>query len=1201
MIHNKKVLIVGAGNAGRPAANLFHYLGNDVIVSDSNIYENIPRKAKTKIDGLKDKGIVFELGFHNENLLDWADYVFISPNIPKNVDFIQKILEKSYKKLSKTSNENNCTCETGKLTLISTEDIGNILNSLIKIPMVGIAGTDGKTTTTNMINYSFSENLDTVIFSSLQNSLVIEGLIELVVDEKTNEKDLAIFELPHGTIRMAKGLELSAAVVTNLTPDHMDEFPSFEDYVIRNFAIKDLINNNGILILNGDDPIISNRLNEIKSNYILYGLNNSQKIDFEGESYFNPNVELDIYGKDLVLNGINGSSFTLVSKVIPTLICKRCNGIAGVNCSCGNFEPKYLDGFEKKVNISTPGACNIENTIATIAMALIFGYDINDIINHMAVFGGVAGRFEKIDKISFGYSGEYSNANIFMDAAHNPESMEKLFEGLEVDGNLIISLDNPDTLTTRDKTKIGQILGGIADIVICSAKNETTEVIDLNAPKEVLNACKLSANSKNRDIEIYSTLNVGSSIFKALNLASNGDTILHIGPGVVNAYDSVKNDIIEAINFYKDCSGEIVVVGGCGTVGSLMARVLNDYGFNVTVSDLDNNTSIAPTLDEEGIKLDLGSHSENVFKKASCFFLTPSLANNKTVLELIKNYSDNSDCSNFNSKSNFNGSAFIYNVNDIFKYFDVHKNVFAVTGTNGKTTTVHMLKSIFKKANLSFPEHKLAIQGNTELIPPLQARLNGDVAIVEIGTFGNKGEIKSSSELCSVETAVITNISHDHLENSEKNKKHSVNINSFYEYVNCKKEIIDIAPNLVLNADDPIVAEFSTLKTRENLIFFGMDFEDEYFNISNDNKDNINSTNINKNTNINKPSRNIINNALESEKRFCPNCNSELTYKKISLGHLGQFNCKCGFKNIKPNVKASKFNFSSDMGKTSFTLSIDDHKETIYVTGGMANIYNALSSAATAFNMGIDFKHIVNGLNDFEGVEGRFEIINTNPTIILDFAHNPAGVKSVLESAKNLTNSKSSLIVLNTIDSESGDDGNIEIAKLLSDVDVIIPVSNAAHKFRNYILENTMDINNFNNTNNINNDIDGENVYSSNIIELEGNKTNNKWDKVGTIGSSAEQVKEALEIALKLAITSSNNSNNSNSNTNNIGFNKFNSNNFNNSNEDINNISLDNPNLNSNFNNYNADTNNTNNDNVILVIGEGGIKYTKKIIKEMGI
>ena len=72
----------------------------------------------------------------------------------------------------------------------------------------------------------------------------------------------------------------------------------------------------------------------------------------------------------------------------------------------------------------------------------------------------------------------------------------------------------------------------------------------------------------------------------------------------------------------------------------------------------------------------------------------------------------------------------------------VDKPVVGVTGTNGKTTTTGMLKSIMRVAGMRVPEHHLNIQGNTELVPALQARLPGDVAVVEIGTFGRRGDKK---------------------------------------------------------------------------------------------------------------------------------------------------------------------------------------------------------------------------------------------------------------------------------------------------------------------------------------------------------------------------------------------------------------------------------------------------------------------------
>lgn len=564
VIKNKKILIVGAGNAGRPVANLLNFLNNKIYVTDINPFEKLPKKAQKKIEVLKKRDITFELGNHDYNILNDIDEVFISPNIPKTADFIQKI--------QTLANEN-------KLNIIETKDIGSILNSLINIPMFGVSGTDGKTTTTNMINFALEEKFNTLIFSSLQDSLVIEGLVELIINNGIKnknskyEKDLAIFELPHGTIRMAEGLELDAGVLTNLTPDHMDEFKSFEEYIERNIAIDNLVKENGLMIVNGDDPIISSRLNTLQSDYIVYGLNNPQKVVFENKTYYNDNVKLDLIAKDIKLNGINGSKFTITSKKIPTLVCKNCNE---VNCKCGNFKRKFLNPFEKEVKINVPGMINIENTLATILISLILGIEVNDAIKRIAKFKGVKGRFEKIDTIN--------NINVFMDAAHNPESMEKLFNGLNVSGRLIVSLDNPDTLTSRNKYQIGKILSKSANVVISSCKNETTEILDPSASLEVLKGLG--------DTESYVTENVCESILKALKIATDNDTILHIGPGVVNAYNNVKNDIKEAIDFYKSTAGKVVVVGGCGTVGSLIARVLKTHNINVVISDSAENTEL---------------------------------------------------------------------------------------------------------------------------------------------------------------------------------------------------------------------------------------------------------------------------------------------------------------------------------------------------------------------------------------------------------------------------------------------------------------------------------------------------------------------------------------------------------------------------------------------------------------------------------
>lgn len=521
VIKGKNVLVIGAGNAGRPAAHLLNYLGNEIIISDIKEFEQLPRKARRQIKALKEKGIAVELGAHVNEHAMWADIVFVSPSVPKNSE-IRKFI-------------NECK-ENYEIKEIGTREIGKMINSLIKIPMIGIAGTDGKTTTTNMINHTLSDKYETLFFSSLQNSLVIEGLVDFIVENGTGNKDFAVFELPHGTIRMVDGLEIYAGILTNLTPDHMDEFNSYEEYVERNVAIKDLLHKNGLLIANGDDPIISILAPKFNQEVIYYGFNEPREVLHDGKTYYHKhNIKFDVLAEDIELNGLYGSEFTIKTGRIPTVVCKNCDKIC---CNCANFERKYRDPCSMRIHLKVPGACNIENAMAAFTTDMILGFDLDYIKNKIENFSGVNGRFEKIDTVD--------DVNIFMDAAHNPEAMERLLDGLNLEGRLIITIDNPDTITIRDKFKIGSILGKYADVVIASAKNETTEEMDTDAAKTVINGAD--------GIETYQTLNVADAVLKALEIANKEDTIIHIGPGVVNAYKNVKSEINDGIKIYKEKS-----------------------------------------------------------------------------------------------------------------------------------------------------------------------------------------------------------------------------------------------------------------------------------------------------------------------------------------------------------------------------------------------------------------------------------------------------------------------------------------------------------------------------------------------------------------------------------------------------------------------------------------------------------------------
>ena len=467
-----------------------------------------------------------------------------------------------------------------------------------------------------------------------------------------------------------------------------------------------------------------------------------------------------------------------------------------------------------------------------------------------------------------------------------------------------------------------------------------------------------------------------------------------------------------------------VVIGGCGTAASLIARVLKQQGHNVTVSDLVDDTPLKDVFIREGINLDLGQHSPEVLANADTIILAPSLKNNQKVLDLMTNSSD----------------AKIISIDEILNLFKVNKPVIGVTGTNGKTTTTTITKNILKHSGLEIPEHYLNIQGNTEYIPAMQARLNGDVAVVEIGTFGKPNEIYESAKNSNVSIGIVTNITKDHLDNSH----------DFNKYISCKKEMLNVADIMVLNADDPYVSNFANEFKRNNILFFGI--EDT-----------------------------LLDSDSFAEERDCPICSKKLDYEKYYLGHMGHYSCSCSFKRPNPDVKAYNVN------NNSFKLVIGSDEANIKLNKpGICNVYNALGAACATLALGVDFKYIVKGIESFKGVPGRFQEINNDPKIIMDFAHNPAGVKASLQAIS--CENKGRLIVINTVASESGESGDKDIANILNNADIIIPASHAARVASKFIKKE--------------------------VILTEASKE--KKVKTGTLGATEEQIFESLQKAVDI-------------------------------------------------------------------------------------
>ncbi len=429
------------------------------------------------------------------------------------------------------------------------------------------------------------------------------------------------------------------------------------------------------------------------------------------------------------------------------------------------------------------------------------------------------------------------------------------------------------------------------------------------------------------------------------------------------------------------------VIGVCGVNGNLIARILADHGYRVIANDMvkEEDCKYASALvDYPEINVYYGDIPEEFYETSDYIILPTALIKSKSSL-----YQKIVDM-----------GIPILTVEDIFELFEPTHPVICITGTNGKTTTTTLLKHIAYNCGLKPCEHNLeGMQGNVADIPPLQSRLNGDVSILETGTFGQKGSLRRVAKSCKPDAAVITNITPDHLTEGS----------SFLDYAEVKAELIELVQGktLIINSDDPTVKKFVEVNDYNgNLITFGLD-----------------SKTVGKST---KP---------------CV-CGSNVEVRDIIEGS-GIYECDCGLKYSKPDYIATNINNDHDQ----FTLQTPDGEYEFELSiSGIHNIYNVTGAIITAHEiLDLSYDDIAGAVKTFTGVAGRMELLGEydDKIVMVDYAHNPAGVTTLLRELKN---SYETVINVITTSSESGMEGDdIIFSCALTHADYVIPASHNSY------------------------------------------------------------------------------------------------------------------------------------------------------------
>lgn len=238
----KRIVIIGGGESGAGAAILAHRKGFDVFLSDGGKLKDRYRKM------LQDESIAFEEGGHTAERILNAYEIIKSPGVPYENQMIQQAIHKNIPVISEI------------------EFAGRYTNATI----IGITGTNGKTTTTHLTYHILKKGgLDVRMAGNVGNSFALEVA--------TNETDCAYYVLELSSFQLDGVFEFRPhiAILTNITPDHLDRYQyQLQNYVNAKFRITRAQTNNDYFIYCADDPITIQEIEkrEFKSTLLPFTL-----------------------------------------------------------------------------------------------------------------------------------------------------------------------------------------------------------------------------------------------------------------------------------------------------------------------------------------------------------------------------------------------------------------------------------------------------------------------------------------------------------------------------------------------------------------------------------------------------------------------------------------------------------------------------------------------------------------------------------------------------------------------------------------------------------------------------------------------------------------------------------------------------------------------------------------------------------------
>lgn len=400
--------------------------------------------------------------------------------------------------------KNGATCivHSEKLThyedgiaYIKVENVNKTLSKVVhifygapshKMKMFGVTGTNGKSTVTNIINdiYNHFDNCGYIGTIAIRyndinlppdlttpNPIYLNDTLNKMVN--ANVKAVALEVSSHGLdLGRVDGIDFDFAIFTNLTYDHLDFHGTMQNYFNAKKKLFINMKEDGVCILNRDDPNFDELFEVCHSKTVTYGVENDA-------DYRANNIKLYT----------NHSTFTLMH-----------------------------DGKSYEINTNLVAMYNIYNLLASIAALVESGFSMEQILPYLNQIKQIDGRMESID--------EGQPFHVIVDFAHTPDGMEKVYQyaqDITPEGSDIITVFGSAGKRDKAKRKVfGEIADKYCDFIILTEDDPRDE-----DPRDIANTIKEGI----KDTNTIFIENRYDAIRMAIESANVHDTIMILGKG----------------------------------------------------------------------------------------------------------------------------------------------------------------------------------------------------------------------------------------------------------------------------------------------------------------------------------------------------------------------------------------------------------------------------------------------------------------------------------------------------------------------------------------------------------------------------------------------------------------------------------------------------------------------------------------------